>query len=155
MPKYDSDLLKIANFYDENPQCRDYKFLNSISFQIFDVLKYLRENKYFHNDIKLDNFLLDSDNNVILTDFSLGYKTDVDYSTQYDRGTLLFCSKHILNKFVNIKVFNRDNLLEIYKKNKSMFLNSEVFKNNSLSELDFEKLDEDKKYQFLIKRIKI
>lgn len=155
MPKYAGDLVNFANnFYNQFPEQRDYKILNSISFQIFDVLKYLRENKYFHNDIKLDNFLLDSDRNVILTDFSLGYKIDVDYSTKYDNCTLLFCSKHNLNKFVNIKAYNHNHLLEIYEKNKSIFLNSEVFKNNSLSESDFEKLDEDKKYQFLINSVK-
>lgn len=154
MPQYVGDLADIAISYNDSPQSRDYKFLNSISFQIFDVLKYLRENNFFHNDIKLDNFLLDNNNNVILTDFSLGYKGDVEYSTPYDRCTLHYCSKHILKKFVNIKGYNRVNLLKIYNDNKNKFLNSEVFNDNSLSESDFDKLNEDEKYEVLIKSIK-
>ena len=153
MPKYGWDLFKIVNYYRDYPKRRDYNFLNKISFQIFDVLKYLRGKEYFHNDIKLDNILLDSERNVILTDFSLGYNGNVKYKTSYMRCTLQYCSEHFLKKFADIKGYNRDNLLKIYNNDKSKFLKSEVFIKNFSSESVFNKLNDDKKYEFLIKNI--
>ena len=152
MPKYVANLLTVAKFYNQIPMLRDYGFLNRISFQMLGVLKYLR-GKYFHNDIKPANLLLDSNNNIIFIDFSAGYNADVEYSTLYDRFTYLFCSKHILRKINQLRIINRDNLLKIYNDNKDKFLNSEVFKNNYKLELDFDELSEEEKYKFLIKNI--
>ena len=149
MPKYPGSLFTIAKFYNQYPTLRKYKFLNRISFQMFDVLKHLR-GKYFHNDIKLENLLLDDKDNVIFIDFSIGYNADVEYSKIYNRCTYQYCSKHILEKINKLEIINRVNLLKFYEDNKNKFLNSKVFKNNFSSEQDFDKLSEDEKYEFLI-----
>ena len=89
MDYFQTDLGKFFYENRENPNVMNEKFLKNISFQILSGLNYLHENNIIHRDIKLENILYDSKNNIAkIADFGLSRQFDYDLSAQYtDVGT--------------------------------------------------------------------
>jgi len=78
MDYFQTDLGK---FLHEN---MNENFLKNISFQILSGLNYLHENNIIHRDIKLENILYDSKNNIAkIADFDLSRQIDYDLNAQY------------------------------------------------------------------------
>jgi serine/threonine protein kinase len=84
-----TDLGKFFQENRQNPNVMNEDFLKNISFQILSGLNYLHENNIIHRDIKLENILYDSRNNIVkIGDFGLSRQFDYDLSTIYtDVGT--------------------------------------------------------------------
>ena len=84
-----TDLGKFFHENRQNPNVMNENFLKNISYQILSGLNYLHENNIIHRDIKLENILYDSKNNIAkIGDFGLSRQFDYDLSTIYtDVGT--------------------------------------------------------------------
>ena len=84
-----TDLGKFFYENRQNPNVMNESFLKNIAFQILSGLKYLHENNIIHRDIKLENILYDSKNNIAkIGDFGLSRQLDYDLDAEYtDVGT--------------------------------------------------------------------
>ena len=84
MDYFQTDLGKFFHENIENPNVMNENFLKNISFQILSGLNYLHENNIIHRDIKLENILYDSKNNIAkIADFGLSRQFDYDLNAQY------------------------------------------------------------------------
>ena len=74
------------------------KILKTFFIQIFSAMGYLHRNHMAHRDIKLENILLDKDNEIKIIDFGFGIYNPENKLQNFFCGTPNYMSPEILNK---------------------------------------------------------
>lgn len=99
---------------------QDYNRIKNIFNAVFDGIEYLHNEGIVHRDIKPDNFLMNSDTDIVVSDLGLGLDTSSE-STRITRtgigmGTFVYMSPEQLNDSKHI-----DNRTDIYSLGKVLY----------------------------------
>ena len=66
----------LRDFYKPNRLKNDFELQKKIFSEMIEAIQVLHDKNKFHRDIKPDNFLIDDDENIIVTDFGLSIDLD-------------------------------------------------------------------------------
>lgn len=121
----------------------DYKLATNIIYQLLLAVKHLQKYNIIHSDIKLENIIIDSKNQIKLIDFGLSRKIDKGNAVRLNRyiGTIGYIApESILLNYVTLKtdIWSIGILYYILLNNNHMFnvLNIESYK-KQLNQLNY------------------
>lgn len=98
--------LNLYEFYKNNRKYLSIDMILSISKDIITCLKFLKENNIIHRDVKPENFLIDEKNKIVICDFGLSIKSNIQYENyKYEIQTIWYKSPEVaLKQKYNYKI---------------------------------------------------
>jgi serine/threonine protein kinase len=91
-----TEYVKGKDLYDKiisGKMTEDY--IKKIFIQLLKTLEFLHSKKYYHRDIKLENILVDNDDNIKLIDFGFVYKESEGEKAKNFPGSRLYASPEL------------------------------------------------------------